>query len=191
MSLFCLSGVSGSSPLTRGKPGPVELSTKKTRLIPAHAGKTRSRRAQHEKDAAHPRSRGENTAADAEELQAWGSSPLTRGKLRHHRDRCRRDRLIPAHAGKTSQSPKPRPHLPAHPRSRGENHHTGNRDFFRLGSSPLTRGKPRRRALGGCGPPAHPRSRGENGAVNIHRHGREGSSPLTRGKPCRRRTDDA
>ena len=53
----------GSSPLTRGKPGPVELSTKKTRLIPAHAGKT--------------------AASVTLNFCSRGSSPLTRGKRQH------------------------------------------------------------------------------------------------------------
>ena len=50
----------GSSPLTRGKPGPVEISTKKTRLIPAHAGKTVFIIVVVATETAHPRSRGEN-----------------------------------------------------------------------------------------------------------------------------------
>ena len=110
--------------------------------------------------------------------------------------------LIPAHAGKTLQPPKPRPHLPAHPRSRGENQAAASARTTDTGSSPLTRGKhvtipqgweqlglipahagktstrqPKR-------PPdtAHPRSRGEN--QNVVRGGGVvvGSSPLTRGK---------
>ena len=51
----------GSSPLTRGKPGDKRDFTECERLIPAHAGKTRF----------HP--------VDAHGLP--GSSPLTRGKL--------------------------------------------------------------------------------------------------------------
>ena len=50
----------GSSPLTRGKPQSAAWGRDLRRLIPAHAGKTRSvrRRAGHLR--AHPRSRGEN-----------------------------------------------------------------------------------------------------------------------------------
>ena len=90
----------------------------------------------------------------------------------------------------------------AHPRSRGENGAWCGRRVFSMGSSPLTRGKPRvgedsrdlarlipahagktsgrllRAVLGR----AHPRSRGENARANGPACPRRGSSPLTRGK---------
>ena len=50
------------------------------RLIPAHAGKTRTALGRYGQTAAHPRSRGENEIARAEDVNANGSSPLTRGK---------------------------------------------------------------------------------------------------------------
>ena len=50
----------GSSPLTRGKPGPTSYAGNLTGLIPAHAGKTASRPHESCSQAAHPRSRGEN-----------------------------------------------------------------------------------------------------------------------------------
>ena len=90
--------------------------------------------------------------------------------------------LIPAHAGKTSQShPRLCTHE-AHPRSRGENRENDDVASLDIGSSPLTRGKPSNQAARGSRPglipahagktrwctprretgPAHPRSRGEN-----------------------------
>ena len=51
---------SGSSPLTRGKPRSLGLSSTRSGLIPAHAGKTDGRRARRPPRPAHPRSRGEN-----------------------------------------------------------------------------------------------------------------------------------
>ena len=67
----------GSSPLTRGKPRNAPIGEKSTRLIPAHAGKTR------------------------------GSSPtpLTRGKRITRTKTISFQRLIPAHAGKTPWRP--------------------------------------------------------------------------------------
>ena len=50
-------------------------------------------------------------------------------------------RLIPAHAGKTTQALAPAPATGAHPRSRGENPHNLRYFFDAKGSSPLTRGK--------------------------------------------------
>ena len=72
----------GSSPLTRGKrwKGPEDLD--KRRLIPAHAGKTRSEHRRSDYPGAHPRSRGENILVPSSSVNGKGSSPLTRGKQR-------------------------------------------------------------------------------------------------------------
>ena len=94
-------GQLGSSPLTRGKPQRGPIRTARRRLIPAHAGKTRPRARDDDEDQAHPRSRGENRAADVLDETQGGSSPLTRGKQTVWRARQHRVRLIPAHAGKT------------------------------------------------------------------------------------------
>ena len=234
---------SGSSPLTRGKLHLLGNDRRIIRLIPAHAGKTRSARGSKPNRWAHPRSRGENQGENIVNLSKQGSSPLTRGKRRlveafggaaaaHPRSRGEnymddtlfasdsgsspltrgkpqtaptvgpRGRLIPAHAGKTSYPTKPRPHLPAHPRSRGENDRCDCRVDLVKGSSPLTRGK---LLLECCGRSrtrlipahagktrssaclmrsggAHPRSRGENPEIGADRPRDRGSSPLTRGK---------
>ena len=135
-------GLTGSSPLTRGKPHRSAWPVRPPRLIPAHAGKTSVANLTEERSKAHPRSRGENSSAVRAPTQASGSSPLTRGKHRHRMDQRRPIRLIPAHAGKTSsydmgvQSPA------AHPRSRGENVPSLSVKGKPAGSSPLTRGKP-------------------------------------------------
>ena len=75
--------LSGSSPLTRGKRGFCDLAGRVARLIPAHAGKTDNRAMDERAHAAHPRSRGENSASSRECTTWMGSSPLTRGKRRH------------------------------------------------------------------------------------------------------------
>ena len=92
----------GSSPLTRGKHPDDGADGGRMGLIPAHAGKTRRTRSRKSTPAAHPRSRGENDAADGLLTVGGGSSPLTRGKPRTHRRRIHGGRLIPAHAGKTA-----------------------------------------------------------------------------------------
>ena len=173
----------GSSPLTRGKHARRSGSMIGVRLIPAHAGKT---------DRLIEKGR-----------HMPGSSPLTRGK---RVDACRERggvRLIPAHAGKTRRRRLGRSRGPAHPRSRGENDQGAPDHGWPVGSSPLTRGKPR------CVEPAlqdarlipahagktrgprrgisrrraHPRSRGENTCDMRVTGCVTGSSPLTRGKP--------
>ena len=111
------------------------------RLIPAHAGKTRHAPSPSEPTTAHPRSRGENCQSIASVISALGSSPLTRGKREDRYPCLYVERLIPAHAGKTTSRRPRRSRSTAHPRSRGENleEDSGLVDF--LGSSPLTRGK--------------------------------------------------
>ena len=111
----------GSSPLTRGKPRRTRTRQLKTRLIPAHAGKTSSHADAAAQDAAHPRSRGENVTQRRNATASGGSSPLTRGKLCRVSTNHRKERLIPAHAGKTRAAQPTRRRARAHPRSRGEN----------------------------------------------------------------------
>ena len=193
----------GSSPLTRGKQRRRQVRTQRARLIPAHAGKTLTPAGQLVIDGAHPRSRGENTAAMRAPNVGLGSSPLTRGK-RSAKRRGRSGRgLIPAHAGKTSDLSESTDMFRAHPRSRGENINLVVSALSGWGSSPLTRGKlSRARSEGtrsGLIPAhagktdaavtnaghggAHPRSRGENRRRKRRDKRPAGSSPLTRGKP--------
>ena len=172
----------GSSPLTRGKPGPPGLSGAFAGLIPAHAGKT------------------DGLATLSHALS--GSSPLTRGKRKPAARRGEPARLIPAHAGKTGRWSEPRRPPRAHPRSRGENRCGDACGVVSAGSSPLTRGKlsvvvavsvvigfiPAHAGKTGEGVDmlsktrAHPRSRGENLTGRQGLGKSWGSSPLTRGK---------
>ena len=92
----------GSSPLTRGKRGELLEARRGGRLIPAHAGKTRSEAGQRWARRAHPRSRGENHRVLPRLPSALGSSPLTRGKQCAHGMEHLWMGLIPAHAGKTN-----------------------------------------------------------------------------------------
>ena len=71
-------------------------------LIPAHAGKTMTGSNRRCASTAHPRSRGENIFVALYENNETGSSPLTRGKPRGALPADGMERLIPAHAGKTS-----------------------------------------------------------------------------------------
>ena len=173
---------SGSSPLTRGKHRRPARDRRRVGLIPAHAGKTPEHAVTKPCAWAHPRSRGENPGGGQPCGPTRGSSPLTRGKLCDSAGEGLAERLIPAHAGKTGQAVVD-PRAPrAHPRSRGENGGDLVKHLLHDGSSPLTRGKPRRdrdaRGLRGLIPAhagktarapvissaqaAHPRSRGEN-----------------------------
>ena len=199
--------VAGSSPLTRGKPDHLRQLRWQSGLIPAHAGKTSRRARRRFRWWAHPRSRGENRGHHRPGRFDRGSSPLTRGKRVAGIVGCLRDRLIPAHAGKTSMISASASGAGAHPRSRGENMFIAPVPCSRTGSSPLTRGKrsgdPASGSVTGLIPAhagktasskshrpqtrAHPRSRGENLSTIPLRLASMGSSPLTRGKRCGQR----
>ena len=152
------------------------------RLIPAHAGKTQVGDDAGKHERAHPRSRGENSAASRLICQYAGSSPLTRGKPYGTPMAVNSRGLIPAHAGKTSTgSWRINRSQGSSPLTRGKR---GGPPASRLGDRliPAHAGKTTSREAAPCCPGAHPRSRGENlGAVG-GRGGRGGSSPLTRGK---------
>ena len=198
-------GLGGSSPLTRGKRNGRDGGSRRTGLIPAHAGKTTCSWSPRRTPRAHPRSRGENSTDPKNEAVAPGSSPLTRGKLLEADLAVKLDRLIPAHAGKTRNASSPPHASPAHPRSRGENTRRSHYASLRAGSSPLTRGKRHRlrpaslvqnlipahagktpsKPVSAWQPTAHPRSRGENMSEILDGGGYVGSSPLTRGKRVR------
>ena len=134
-------GATGSSPLTRGKLQEPSADLAQSGLIPAHAGKTRSRSWRSSARPAHPRSRGENAVVSLEQLAPAGSSPLTRGKLRRAPVLRSPSGLIPAHAGKTVLRAQSGVSPRAHPRSRGENLPDRDAATAIAGSSPLTRGK--------------------------------------------------
>ena len=131
----------GSSPLTRGKHGGDRRRRARSRLIPAHAGKTTGAVPPTGSRTAHPRSRGENPKSNAAFGGAGGSSPLTRGKRTGLAAAGWAVGLIPAHAGKTNPTRPDTNTKRAHPRSRGENSHRGDAASIAQGSSPLTRGK--------------------------------------------------
>ena len=192
----------GSSPLTRGKRAIGEDLSIAAGLIPAHAGKTNSCVGSTDATWAHPRSRGENTAFYKVSFPKRGSSPLTRGKLHFGYSYGLHPRLIPAHAGKTTDALQSVSRTRAHPRSRGENTNDASTVAHNAGSSPLTRGKltvnmavhsfiglipahAGKTLLVCCAlfaHRAHPRSRGENVTLTITPANIQGSSPLTRGK---------
>ena len=136
------SGLPGSSPLTRGKPGHLDGHRNEQGLIPTHAGKTSASTGRTRWPRAHPHSRGENRRSCLICSMILGSSPLTRGKLQHRRVGHDGRGLIPTHAGKTRTRTRRARRSPDHPHSRGENPHGARRASGLPGSSPLTRGKP-------------------------------------------------
>ena len=111
----------GSSPRGRGKRARQAVDPEYPGLIPARAGKTRSRSSPVLSSSAHPRAGGENTSPAGATGISQGSSPRGRGKRRA--DHGRRDGSR------------------AHPRAGGENGPAGPRSPWAPGSSPRGRGK--------------------------------------------------
>ena len=192
----------GSSPRVRGKPEPRDDRRGVGGLIPARAGKTRTRATSPTAPWAHPRACGENLTALTAELAMFGSSPRVRGKRKPPRSRGRVGRLIPARAGKTVDRVHAGLQSRAHPRACGEN--GSGRGLFTcaVGSSPRVRGKPgppvRNGSIEGLIPAragktqaartldldqaAHPRACGENFDLVLIDCAPSGSSPRVRGK---------
>ena len=195
----------GSSPRVRGKRGKLVGGSRAVRLIPARAGKTNRSDGIDRSSTAHPRACGENWKWSDSPGRASGSSPRVRGKLPAHELNAAGQRLIPARAGKTSDSLRSSLGDRAHPRACGENAIVVAYNKSETGSSPRVRGK---RWCAGCGicrggliparagktwthvlrPPAttaHPRACGENSRRTVTLSAIRGSSPRVRGKPER------
>ena len=112
--LFCCSA--GSSPRMRGKPYASIRSRCSSRIIPAYAGKTQSRRHDYPCTEDHPRVCGENVKGNLTGEDTTGSSPRMRGKLVPSRVSPSPMGIIPAYAGKTSSTLSVSSAISDHPR---------------------------------------------------------------------------
>ena len=92
----------GSSPRMRGKLRLHPCGELCQRIIPAHAGQTRSSGCRTLRAADHPRACGANIGQEFGEQQQAGSSPRMRGKLGDVALLADPRRIIPAHAGQTA-----------------------------------------------------------------------------------------
>ncbi len=133
--------MSGSSPRMRGKllgaGGPAVWG----RIIPAHAGQTPTTRAPTRTCSDHPRTCGANAPNTVFLMPRTGSSPHMRGKLSDSRPPPQSPRIIPAHAGQTS-NPRRKSWKPTdHPRICGANVDSAVQSNPPDGSSPHMRGK--------------------------------------------------
>ena len=193
----------GSSPRGRGKPSDCREDCADDGLIPAWAGKTRSRHPWPRSCPAHPRVGGENQGFYQSVTPEEGSSPRGRGKPDQQRRGLDPHRLIPAWAGKTEPSSARVSPRAAHPRVGGENSSARIAPSAGGGSSPRGRGKPTPPPPSAPAPRlipawagktlsdqsdsrrarAHPRVGGENPVGMPGWPVATGSSPRGRGKP--------
>ena len=197
----------GSSPRMRGKPGHFHGVQRVVRIIPAHAGQTSRRRRVPVTNSDHPRACGANVTLDGLIIVPGGSSPRMRGKRCDPSPRRRPRRIIPAHAGQTSQL-EHSVYSPAdHPRACGANVSSDGMLSRCTGSSPRMRGKPALHSRAGVGHriipahagqtrslplmlwscPDHPRACGANSMRRRCCCRNVGSSPRMRGKRGGRR----
>ncbi len=131
---------SGSSPLARGGRAGDVAGPAGAGLIPAGAGRTRTRPTRRGPCGAHPRWRGADVTAAPGKEQAKGSSPLARGGRRHRGRSAGGRGLIPAGAGRTHFDVTIDELMTAHPRWRGADLTDPVEPNGGSGSSPLARG---------------------------------------------------
>ena len=97
----CLANSEGSPPRMRGKPPNRANTSSSPRITPAHAGKTNSSHVLVLLSQDHPRACGENVGRLIVFLSRIGSPPRMRGKHESVLLEVQRQRITPAHAGKT------------------------------------------------------------------------------------------
>ena len=139
-NLLAATGGEGSSPHTRGAPGPVGVEPAGAGIIPAYAGSTPTRAHETRRLGDHPRIRGEHEASPSPKKSSPGSSPHTRGAHRRPERQWAWQRIIPAYAGSTSLVMRSCCLGRDHPRIRGEHSYSVSAERGRHGSSPHTRG---------------------------------------------------
>ena len=132
----------GLSPLVRGKHEAAQLCRRPIGPIPAGAGETARRRIPCSAIWAYPRWCGGNVRTQGARRERSGLSPLVRGKLTTRRIYSPFFGPIPAGAGETGLSLDGYQRRGAYPRWCGGNEKSDCLNLFRLGLSPLVRGKP-------------------------------------------------
>ena len=198
---LCLSP-GGSPPRMRGKHLLPGKQGRLRRITPAHAGKTRLSPFRLRMSSNHPRACGENSPTVPTSVLVTGSPPRMRGKPHRVKAVVKRQRITPAHAGKTDSGNYRQSSGADHPRACGENSSALLALSSALGSPPRMRGKlPGSRGTVRTGriTPAHagktslvsglrsvstdhPRACGENNHVSLLGNIFGGSPPRMRGK---------
>ena len=125
----------------RGKDYIVQCEDTSCRITPAHAGKSKKRQQNKNRNKDHPRPCGEKRRAYEALRAAGGSPPPMRGKACPPTS-CQKDsRITPAHAGKSIHRRMTLADGQDHPRPCGEKCYLPAFRFCALGSPPPMRGK--------------------------------------------------
>nr|DAX53285.1 MAG TPA: hypothetical protein [Caudoviricetes sp.] len=131
----------GSPPRMRGKLAGLSAALTKSRITPAHAGKTTGLSEKALSVSDHPRACGENASLSFPPLFVYGSPPRMRGKPGDGGMLSGQWRITPAHAGKTFLLRFLLYTHTDHPRACGENSCTASSIAAFSGSPPRMRGK--------------------------------------------------
>ena len=131
----------GTSPRMRGKHGRSRAQPRRSRNIPAYAGKTSEKRIILTGCWEHPRVCGENLPFATGAKPFPGTSPRMRGKRGENPHGGGRKRNIPAYAGKTPWKANKPSRRSEHPRVCRENPGFGDGRERHGGTSPRMRGK--------------------------------------------------
>ena len=199
----------GSPPRARGRHPGGTRGLMGRGLTPACAGTTRPRSSARPSATAHPRVRGDDSAALSRSTTPCGSPPRARGRRSGYVSVAGSLGLTPACAGTTPARAHPGRPPSAHPRVRGDDAPSRPLGLRARGSPPRARG--RRAGLvdelaggrltpacaGTTGAPsptrtpaeAHPRVRGDDDLMRVGRPGERGSPPRARGRPPLRAAD--
>ena len=95
--------ITGSSPRMRGTRANHLVWSEWSRIIPAHAGNSCARRKNRSHASDHPRACGELDGLRCDAVKAAGSSPRMRGTRPKNSVTASLIRIIPAHAGNSSE----------------------------------------------------------------------------------------
>ena len=131
----------GSPPHARGRHQPSRQRRGERRITPACAGKTILVEHPYQGIGDHPRMRGEDHSATAEDNTQEGSPPHARGRRFLSFVTINVRRITPACAGKTSLAQRWLESHADHPRMRGEDHVERIDVSARDGSPPHARGR--------------------------------------------------
>ena len=131
----------GSPPRMRGKGVGTPGGHRRTRITPAHAGKSGTSGGYGSGHQDHPRACGEKGLNGGPVKTVSGSPPRMRGKVPIFADPIEWDRITPAHAGKSSQPTIFSRCQRDHPRACGEKAPPSQIGHTNAGSPPRMRGK--------------------------------------------------
>ena len=173
----------GSSPHMRGAPFRSSGTSCTSWIIPAHAGSTRPPSGIQTPASDHPRTCGEHAVDEVLASVLAGSSPHMRGAHGPTPDNLTGSRIIPAHAGSTTNADGEAVAIKDHPRTCGEHSFSLLASIATVGSSPHMRGALGASQIASNAVRIIPAHAGSTAIEQAEGYQYVGSSPHMRGAP--------